>query len=109
MKTKFTFGLTRFLLPAAITLALTIACRPLAAGVIVLEGSDANGVHCAEAGEANYANQLLAGLRGSSTLPVLVLKTAFTPACSINVSPVSHVFTTSLGAAAPPFTAANYS
>ena len=109
MNTTFTFGLTRFLIPMAIMLAPAISVRPLSAGVIVLEGSDANGVHCGETGEPQYANQLLGGLKGSSLRPVLVLKTAFTPACSIAISPVSHVFTTSLGAAVPAFSTSNYS
>jgi hypothetical protein len=108
MKTKLIFGLTRLVIPLALLLALA-SLKPMSAGVIVLEGTDANGVHCFEVGEQAYANQLLAGLKGSSTLPVLILKTAATPACSITTSPVPHVFTTSLAAASPAFSPANYS
>ena len=109
MKTRFRAGFTSFLIPLAFLLALTIPVRPLSAGVIVLEGSDANGVHCAQAGEAAYATELLAGLQGSSTLPVLILKTAATPACGLAASAVPHIFTASLGAAVPAFSPSNYS
>lgn len=97
--------LRSFLLLAAL-LVMTVSVRPALAGVIVLEGSDANGVHCGQPGEAAYASQLLAGLEGSSALPVLILKTPSTPACSFGAP---DVFTTSLATAVPPFNASNYS
>jgi len=99
------------LMPLTLTLmlGLTVSIPPLSAGVIVLEGSDANGVHCSQPGEQTYANELLAGLKGSSTLPILVLKTSFTPACSIDSSPVPHAFAISLATATPAFNASNYS
>lgn len=96
----------RFLGLAAI-LAASLTTQRLQAGIVILEGSDAAGVHCGPGAAQTYTNQLLAALKGTSIKPVLVLSN-FGGGCAASSS-VLKVVTGSLGAAFPAFNTTNYS
>jgi hypothetical protein len=83
------------------SLVLTALSPTAFAGTLVLEGSDATGVHGDQTGGSTYTTQLFRFMQGSSALPVAVLGTASnTPS-----APAGSVFLSNLSG----LSIANYS
>lgn len=93
MKLKISPFLKGSLLAASITLGAGFA----QAGTLVLEGSDATGVHGDQAGGATYTTQLFTFMQGGSSNPIAVFGSSFdtpsAPAGTVFLSDLSGLST----------------